>query len=178
MGRFGFLLVLAMFGALMFVAGALAPASLTAPLRSLAASAQKLASVKAPPAAVALSAAKAAAAADASGSATAAAKPDPIPLENLLLPATPTAKGQYGLQLGQFEHSAEAQQLHERLRIGKFPGVVLETVDQDGRRWSVVASGPYPSQDLARAARAPLVQVLGVTGPMPVIQWPAPVKQN
>ncbi|HYD80190.1 MAG TPA: SPOR domain-containing protein [Paucimonas sp.] len=175
MAKFGFLLVLALFGALMFIAGTMAPKSFGETIHATLAAAKNqvgLGAKPVPPGAA--DAAKApAAGADAANS---QAKADPIPSENLILPTVPPDKGQYGLQLGQFADAEQAKELSGRIAALKLPTALLDTIDQAGTRWTVVAVGPYGSPDEARAIRIQIARALGFAEAMPLILMPAPPK--
>jgi len=172
MAKFGFLLILILFGLLMFAAGSLAPASFRESAQSMITRGKdELAALTGFASREANSASKPAPASAAPASA--AAKADPIPAENLIIPSPLPDKGQYGLQLGQFADAAQAKELSGRGNALKLPMILLDTIDQSGKRWAVVAAGPYVSPDEARAARTPVARELGFTEPMPMILIPA-----
>ena len=178
--KLGFLLVLAVFGALMFAGGMLAPEPLRQSATALAKEAgRKWSSVSAKAAsassATAAASASSAAGASAAASTPAEAKADPIPAESLLLPTPLPEKGQYAVQVGQFADATQADVLGARVKASKLPfDKVLDVMDQAGQRWSVVAVGPYASPDEARTARAAIARELQVTDSLPLIMLPAP----
>lgn len=161
--KLGFLIVVLLFGALMFVAGTLAPENLRSPVAAFGRHvAAKL-----------TAAAGDAKAAPASASAEAGKEPPPIPSESLQLPVPLPAQGQYALQAGQFAVPEPAAALAKRLQAAGVPFQVLPVVDRAGQRWSLVAAGQYGSVDEARTARLRLADDLGISGALPVILLPA-----
>lgn len=171
--KLGFILIVAVFGALMFAAGIFAPQSLRQPVQQMtqqakawfAAAGKSGDSVAAPAASPTDSSASASAQAD---------KADPIPAESLLIPAPLPDKGQYGLQVGQFASAEQAGQLGSRIKSLRLPLALLDVVDQAGKRWSIVALGPYASPDEARMARVPALRDLGLNESLPLILLPPP----
>lgn len=179
--KLGFVLILAVFGALMFAGGMLAPESLrqSATLFAKQAS-QKLSAVFVQTASASAASAPPAGAASASASASGAAAvsvppaADPIPAEDLLIPTPLPDKGQYAVQVGQFADAAQANALGKRIKELQLPfDKVLDVVDQAGQRWSVVPVGPYASPDDARTARAAVARELHLSDALPLILLPA-----
>lgn len=171
--KLGFILIVAVFGALMFAAGMFAPQSLRQPVQTMtqqakawfAATGKSSDSAAVPAAGSTASSASASAQAD---------KTDPIPAESLLIPAPLPDKGQYGLQVGQFASAGQAGELSSRIKSMKLPLALLDVVDQAGKRWTVVALGPYASPDEARMARASALRDLGLNESLPLILLPPP----
>lgn len=164
--KLGFVLILAVFGALMFAGGTLAPESLRQSATAFAKQAsQKLSAVFVKTAS-----------ASASGAAAVSVPPaaDPIPAEDLLIPTPLPDKGQYAVQVGQFADAAQANALGKRIRELQLPfDKVLDVVDQAGQRWAVVPVGPYASPDDARTARAAIARELHLSDALPLILLPA-----
>ncbi|MDQ1812082.1 SPOR domain-containing protein [Massilia sp. CCM 9210] len=177
MAKFGFLFTLALFGALMFVAGLLAPPSFRTSIQDGAARAKSeltaLTGLGVGPASAAATPPAAAATAPPE-----AVQADPIASEALLIASPLPDHARFGLQLGQFANPEQAKELAARIKTLKLPTATLDIVDQAGKRWTVVAAGPYASADEARAARVPLARELGFTEPTPLILLPAPPKPN
>jgi len=184
--KIGFLLVLALFGALLFGVGVLAPASWRQSAADIVQQAEKQAGAlfgKAAPALVtthangtsgAESTTAAASASVAAASAPAAGKPDPIPAGSLQLPVPLPEKGLYAVQLGQFTDPARADDVAARARASSLPvDKVLEVVDQGGMRWFVVPVGPFVTLDEARSARAGVAQAMQLGDDLPLILLPA-----
>lgn len=175
--KLGFILIVAVFGALMFAAGMLAPESLREPVRATTQQAKAwLAAGGKKTDDSAATAAPAANSTDSSASASARADKaaDPILAESLLIPSPLPDKGQYGLQVGQFASAEQAGQLGSRIKSLRLPFALLDVVDQGGKRWTVVALGPYASPDEARMARMPALHDLGLNESLPLILLPPP----
>lgn len=187
--KFGFVLVLIVFGALMFTGGVLAPDSLR---QSVAATAKQVTNqVKLPfsrsglaetTASSATSPAKegktAPAQSPAGGNTAPAAAADtnsqPVPIESLLIPTPMPEKGRYAVQAGLFTDNEQADALARRIQEMKHPfDKVLEVVDQAGRQWSLVPVGPYASAEEARTAAAMVAQDLRVNQTLPLIFLPS-----
>jgi hypothetical protein len=164
MAKFGFLLLLGVFGSLMFLCGVLAPESVRLPVSGAAA--QTLARAesvlgRARPA----SAGAPASAAGASAAPSAKAGPPPVPAE----------KGRFAVEAGRFTDALPAQELGKRLQSLRLPvEQVIEAVDQGGAHWWIVPVGPYASPAEARAARVRVAQELQVDSLLPLMMLPAP----
>lgn len=170
--KFAFFLIVALFGALMFAAGTLAPESVRQKVASLAQDAATR--VEKPSAAKTKAEGEAPAAQPATPSVE---KNKPTPFKDLLLPpAPPPEKGPYALQAGQFANTEAGDNLSKRIKDLGLPTVVIATVDSHGQKWSVVSAGAFNSADDARAAQASIAGKLGLTGPLPVIVLPAKPK--
>lgn len=160
--KLGFLLAVVCFGALMFVAGTLAPENVRAPVATFgrAVVAKLPGQGEAPKAATE------------EAKAGAAQEPPPIASESLQLPVPLPAKGEYALQAGQFAVPEPAEELGKRLQKADVPFEILPVVDKDGQKWSLVAAGKYATPEEARTARMGLAERLGITGGLPVILMP------
>ena len=162
--KFGLILLVLVFGALMLLVGLMAPDSIRRPLAGLGGRLQpprvaaKLTSAPAP------SATPAAKAAD--------AQPQPIPYQALLIPSPLPPDGQYALQLGSYPTSSGAAASAKRAQDSGLPVSQIPVLDQNGERWFAVAVGQYSSPDDARAARISLSRTLELTQPLPVIRLP------
>lgn len=174
--KLGFILIVAIFGALMFAAGALAPDSIRQPMTEHA---RKAARLVLPASAVAAAnsagTGNKAAPGNTPGAVSApdAAKGTPLPADSLLLPTPLPDKGQYALQAGRFASAADAAALGARIKDLKLPfDKVLEVVDQNGQHWSIVPVGPYASVDEARMARVAVAREIGTDDSLPVILMP------
>lgn len=169
--KLGFVLIVAAFGALMFIAGILAPASVRQPVGMFAQQTIKQLTPVAEKK-IAGDAASAAAAAS-SSSAPQAEKSKPVPAESLLIPSPLPDKGQYALQAGQFTHAEQANALAAHIKELGLPfDKVIDVVDQAGKNWSVVPVGPYGSLDEARTVRLPVARNLGMDEALPLILLP------
>jgi cell division protein FtsN len=173
--KFGFTLILAVFGALMFFGGILAPESIKRPATDFAQrAAQKFNDVFSKTAPAKADAAAATGVAPTASAAGAAKAADPIPAEALLIPTPWPEAGQYAVQAGQFADAAQADALGKRIKEMKLPfDKVLDVVDQAGQRWAVVAVGPYASADAARGARVAIASDLHLSEALPLILLPA-----
>jgi cell division protein FtsN len=174
MAKFGFLLLLGVFGSLMFLCGVLAPESVRLPVSGAAA--QTLARAESV-LGRARPAASGAAATTAGAPAAPSAKegPPPVPAEQLLLPAPLPEKGRFAVEAGRFTDAQPAQELGKRLQSLRLPvEKVIEAVDQGGAHWWIVPVGPYASPAEARAARVRVAQELQVDSLLPLMMLPAP----
>ncbi|MBI3897224.1 MAG: SPOR domain-containing protein [Gammaproteobacteria bacterium] len=165
--KLGFLLLVAAFGALAFVAGTLAPPSIRQPLTTAIDQWAPLLSSH-------TSAAKSPTAANSAPAESADGAP--LPYEALLLPATPAADVKYALQLGLFTEPASANSLTQRLRELRYPFKTIPVIDQNGAHWSALAAGTFDSVAAAQSARGFLSQQLQLSQSLTVIQLPAETK--
>ena len=174
LAKIGFILIVLVFGALMFVAGTLAPESVRG---SVASSAQEL--IDRLPLGGKASASSAAATA-AAGEETPAAEEQQalIHYETLLLPTPLPEKGQYALQVGLFADLASTSVLADRLQALGYATQAIAVVDQNGQPWVVLAAGTFPSPDAARDARAPVARGLGLARPLTLILLPPEKKKK
>ncbi|ALU89511.1 hypothetical protein Hrubri_2326 [Herbaspirillum rubrisubalbicans M1] len=175
MAKLGFILLVVLFGSLMFIAGTLAPAGIGQGLnqaaeqvmaalpwrkaeQKLEAGVAKGAPAHLAPPAVAVGASKA----------------TPLAASSLLIPIVPPAGSTYGLQAGQFLVAGEADTLASSIKAARLPAQQIANVqDQGGTLWTVVAVGPYGSLDDVNAANAAVAAQLGLPGPLPVLLLPA-----
>jgi cell division septation protein DedD len=173
-----FVLLLVAFGATLFVAGALAPASVKAPLESLAAqvAAQlsveraKHAGVSVLPnsATLAVATSGATAAAAASGTVYAAS----TPMADLLVPAVLPANGHYALQAASFTSNDAAELFASSVKARGYKATIVPVSDAD--KSLIVAVGDYASPDSASADQILISQQLKSTVLPPVVLLPAP----
>ena len=164
--KLGFILIVLLFGALMFVAGTLAPKAVREPIVNAAG--QLMARL--PTSGDAKSASR-----DAPSEAgTSAGKEDdkPLPYETLLLRRPLPDKAQFALQVGVFAEAAGADPLLGRLRKLGYRSKAIPVVDQNGALWVVLAAGQFASPDDARAARGPLSRGLGLNQSLTLILLP------
>ncbi|GAA5787220.1 hypothetical protein GCM10007860_21430 [Chitiniphilus shinanonensis] len=169
-----------LFGTLLFLAGVFAPASVRGSLGRGAT--DTLQAVSRLPlgdrlTAGLLPAKPAAKQATASAPADASAPPA-IPAEQIVLPAIPPAKAEYALQATQRADYREAQELVTQAQAEKLPASVITIAEDDGQHWYVVAIGKYASVEDARSGRVRVAQRLNLTGGLPVILLPAPPKKK
>jgi SPOR domain len=172
--KFGFTLLVLLFGALAFTGGMMAPDNWRAPVTAFG---SKLLSIK-PAATAAGSTVKAPATSQAAVAATAAA---PVKMDSLLVTtdvgAAAPAAGQpaYALQLGQFVTDDEAAEAEQQAQGIGLPLVRLQVVDADKAPWTVLAAGRFTTPAQAQDA-AVRVQVMLKLPSIPVIHLPAPAK--
>ena len=178
----GFILLVLLFGALMFMAGTLAPPGIgqtvTGAANHLAAYLPGAKDVEArltPESASKAGASTGAASAPTGAAASAAASaPEALAASSLLIPTPLPEAGKYALQAGQFTHEADASALYAKIQSAKLPAQKVANVqDQGGALWTVVAVGPYASLDEARTANSMVAAQLGLIGPLPLILLPA-----
>lgn len=181
----GFILLVLLFGALMFMAGTLAPPGIgqavTGAVNRLAAylpGARDIEAELKPAIPSRAGAGAAAASAPASAAASAATSaPDTLAASSLLIPTPLPEAGKYALQAGQYAHEADASAMYAKIRNAKLPAQKVANVqDGAGGLWTVVAVGPYASLDEARTANSMVAVQLGLIGPLPLILLPAPAK--
>lgn len=176
MAKTGFLLLLALFGALMFLCGVLAPDAVRRPVSGAAA--LTVARLESALGHSAPAASPGSAGASAQAGQPAKKGPDPVPAEQLLLPAPLPEKGRFAVEAGRFTDPQPAQELGKQLvRLHLPVEPVIEAVDQAGAHWWVVPVGPYASPAEARAGRVRVAQELGVDSLLALIMLPpAPAK--
>ncbi|MDN7183262.1 SPOR domain-containing protein [Caballeronia sp. SEWSISQ10-4 2] len=186
-----FLLLLLVFGATMFAAGALAPASVKEPLEHIAAEiaarfpgdaskaagsstalSTTLPSTSRPAAASAASGAIAssigAAPAAASGSLYAAS----TPIANLLVPVPPPAKGHYALQVATFTSSDAAALFANSVSEQGYKTTIVPI--SDSGQPLIVTIGDYPSAQAASDDQLAVGRDLKSTALPPVVLLPPP----
>jgi septal ring-binding cell division protein DamX len=189
-----FLLLLVAFGAVMFAAGALAPANVKAPLEHAAAGiaatlsggAKQAAATARSAHALAASGPAAASASAASSSGTTASNAAAsvpassasapfaasTPLASLLVPVPPPANGHYALQAATFASSDAAALFADTLAGQGFKAVVVPVTDS-GQPF-VVAVGDYPSAQAASGDQLTVGRSLKSVALPPVILLPQP----
>lgn len=172
--KFGFILLVILFGALMFIAGTMAPPSLHSYV------AAGIARIVPRSAAMTAGTTTGADTITASGAAGVPAKGDdknkPVPYQSLLLRSPLPAKAQYALQAGMFSDAAAANGLNARLTKLGYPSQIIAVVDTDQQTWQVVAAGSFGSLNDADAARIRLAQALNLAQPPSTIVLPPPPK--
>ncbi len=94
-----------------------------------------------------------------------------ISADQLLLSGTSTDDTRYAVQAGAFADTQHAEALAKRLRDMQYPIRMLSIVDGRNAHWIIVAAGSYTSANDARKIRAALSSQLGVPS-MSVIQLP------
>lgn len=181
LGKFGLVLLVVLFGACMFVAGAMAPPAWR---QSIGAFGQRLpvsGGAMAVPAATAAAGKPGAPQAAASTGPASSGSTAPVAMDSLLVgahvAAPVPAKGQpaYALQLGQFVRDADAEAMARQATTAA-PGLPLSRIagiDANGQTWTVLAIGRYVSPDDAQRDAARLQQALGL-GDLPAIRLPEP----
>lgn len=165
--KFGLILLVALFGAFLFVLGILAPESVRLPITRLA---QEVAT---PHKKSALQTSlQSPAARTASTGAKQAGAPVPIPYRQLLIPTPLPLDGLYALQLGLYPTASNPAAWVERAQAAGVPATTIGVLDENGEQWIVVAAGQYASPDDARAARISLTRTLTLAQALPVIRLP------
>lgn len=174
LAKFGFILLILLFGALAFTGGLLAPPDWRADASALG---DRLLSRKG---AIGVHTAPATTASAGKPASASTAAP-PVSSSALLVtadvgsPAPAAGQPAYALQLGQFvtdDEAAAAEQQAQRLGL---PLTRLKVTDADKTTWTVVAAGRFVSADAAQDAAA-RVQALLKLASTPVIKLPAPAK--
>lgn len=172
--KFGFTLLVLLFGALAFTGGMMAPDNWRAPVTAFG---SRLLSIK-PTATPPGRTDKAAPTSQAAMAATAAA---PVKIDSLLVAtevvAAAPAAGQpaYALQLGQFVTDDEAVEAEQHAQNIGLPLVRLQVTDADKAPWTVLAAGRFATPAQAQDA-AVRVQAMLKLPSTPVIRLPAPAK--
>lgn len=174
-----FLVLLALFGATMFVAGTLAPTNVKAPLEALATRVAAHLPMQSGQFAAGSIAAKSAAARTASGTVGAAsAAPTSgvvyaasAPMASLLVPAEPPAKAHYALQAATFASSDAASLFAASLVAQGHKATVVPVSDADHSL--IVAIGDFSTPNAARAQQLVLGEELKSVTLPPVILLPA-----
>lgn len=180
LGKFGLILLVVLFGACMFLAGAMAPPAWR---HSVDALGQRLPGMRgtSPLPAAAAAANRPGAPRETSAKPASSASAAPVALDRLLvgarLAAPEPAKGNpaYALQLGQFLRDADADAMARRANAAS-PGLPLSRiagVDANGQPWTVLAIGRYVSPEAAQRDAARLQETLGL-GDLPAIRLPEP----
>lgn len=187
LGKLGLLVVLATFGIVMFVAGMHAPDSLRSSFSKINQHFSEIREIyptgvegKSPgkPAAPSTSMLQKKQATVVSQSAETQVA-DTLPSESLLLPTPLPDKAQYGVQVGRFSDTSQAQALSKRILKMKLRfQSILSVVDQGGNRWAIVPIGPYSSVDEARTAGIFISSSLQLEESLPLILWPAAKPKN
>jgi len=171
--KFGFILLVILFGAVMFIAGTMAPPSLHSYV------ATGIANIV-PHSTVMKTGTTGADTNTASGAAGAPAKGDdknkPLPYQSLLLRSPLPAKAQYALQVGMFSDMTAANAMNAQLTKLGYPSSIIAVVDTDQQTWQVVAAGNFGNLDDADAARIRLAQALKLAQPPSTIVLPPPPK--
>lgn len=177
-----FVLLIAVFGAAMFAAGALAPAQLKTPLENLAAKAAAMLGTGGRLHQAAESAGKAAASRSASASTTSgpvggapaaasgAAYAASTPMANLLVPSVPPAKARYALQAATFASGDAAALFASSVTAQGYKATIIPVSDAD--QPFIVTVGDYTSPDAASADQLPVEQALKSTTLPPVVMLP------
>ncbi|MDD5390204.1 MAG: SPOR domain-containing protein [Gallionellaceae bacterium] len=99
------------------------------------------------------------------------------PLENLLLPTTPS-KARYTLQLGIFPNQSEADALTAQVEALHMPGIKAKTLavrDRAGQSWWIAAAGDQDEPEALESARVWLSERLALNTTR-AIQLPAEPK--
>lgn len=170
--KLGFVLIVLLFGVLMFAAGMLAPDRLRLSVQSGAEQLLK-------PDAAATSTTANAEDPDTTAQTeqtedTSAAEPEPLPYETLLVPSPLPDPAQFALQIGLYTDSTSTDTLNRRITALGYPTQIIPVIDGKGLHWLLLAAGEYASADEARAARGPLSRDLGNSQPLTLILLPPP----
>ena len=168
--RYGFIILVLLFGLLTFVAGLTAPPAVketvqqlgTALLSIAVSDAEKKAGDKA-------AAAGDKAVGDAAKKADAKKGPAPIPFA--AFERSPDTPPPYGLQAGLFPDQAAAEATLSALKKNDVPGVVHKVQAGNGLIWFLVAAGPYKDMVKAGQGRAAIQRLLGHGHDLPPINW-------
>lgn len=167
MAKFGLILLVLVFGALMFCVGLVAPDSIRQPLITLTRPVQGGKGIRTAAAQPAVPSAQA------SKSATSVPATEAISYQNLLLPSPLPPDGLYALQLGLYPSRESAENWVQRAQDNGLRTLEIPVLEPDGQQSTAVAVGAYASPDEARAARITVSRTLALTQPLPVIRLPA-----
>ena len=159
-----FVLMLLIFGGLLFTAGVLAPESVKTPTANVA--------HKAMAALPFVSTARNSDTKPTNEEKKAPTAP-PVPAESLLLPTPLPPQGQYALQIGQFGSTESADVLLKRAQSAGVVANKIAAVDRSGQTWWIVAVGNYAQPEEARTARITIAREISALEEMPVILLPA-----
>lgn len=160
-----FILLVLLFGLLMFVTGVLAPPGVNRETARIAHQVMAMLPLGAGPSTPAGDVVK-------SPGEEKAPEETPVPTETLLLPTPLPAQGLYALQLGQFGNGDGADVLLARVRTAGIEVRKIAAVDRNGQAWWIVAAGSYPQPDEARTARSMMAREVGILEEMPIILLP------
>jgi len=182
MSKIAFVVLVVLFGVLMFIAGLLAPASLKTtfsltaqhwlpasavklltPAKSIMASAAPSASTISLPTATAK---------PATASAGTPASAPAVPLSSVMVPVSPAANTVYALQIALVASAGQASDSAAPLTDAQVPVKVLNVTDSEGKPWVLVAAGNYSSYDDARIQQTVLAQQFHLLDLPPVIVLP------
>ncbi len=180
--KLGFLIIVLLFGGLMFTAGILSPNTLRDSITtkiSAISSAIGL-KIKTPE-----SGSNAKVVSGSSVPATTVETPKPnkdtaadaLPYDVLLLPVSAVDGARYAVEAGIFENVASGGALIKQLGELGYPVKTINVVDREKTPWVIVAAGSYASSDDARSARSNLSRQLGTAQKMNVIQLPPEKKK-
>jgi len=167
--KLGFILLFVIFGVLAFLMGVFAPSDARGWLPGIEQTLQGNAATRTPTSAGVPARASAVAVQP-------AAKAKPLPLENLLIPATST-KARYTLQLGIFPDQAEADALTAQVEALHLPGVKATTLavqDRGGQAWWITAAGDQDAPEALESARIWLSERLALNATRAILQPAAP----
>jgi len=170
--KLGLILLIALFGALAFVGGMMAPGQWRAPMQELAASWRAHAAVPAAPVPV-----SAATAATPARSASAVSTQALLLATDVGAPSPAAGQPAYALQLGQFVAAGDADALEGQAQRLGLPLSRIAAVDPDHASWTVLAAGRFPSPAAAQDAAARVQAVLKLAS-TPVIRLPAEGKPS
>lgn len=171
--KLGLIMLIALFGALAFVGGMMAPGQWRAPMQELAASWRAHAAVPVAPAPVSAAATAATPARSASAVSTQAL----LLATDVGAPSPAAGQPAYALQLGQFVAAGDADALEGQAQRLGLPLWRIAAVDPDHASWTVLAAGRFPSPAAAQDAAARVQTVLKLAS-TPVIRLPAEGKPS
>lgn len=158
-----FVLLVMLYGALMFIGGTIAPDSIRLPTARIA---QQVTDQ------LPLFGKKAEAPATAAAPDKAAAQETPVPQESLLLPSPLPAQGAYALQIGQFSSPEAAELLRKRAAANNLAVRILATVDRQGQNWWLTVITGYTSPDEAKTQRPAVAQLINGIEEAPILLLP------
>lgn len=178
--KLGFVIVLLLFGALMFVAGLLAPSRVREPVADWSHGVVGELSGGGTNAGETAAATGAAGDGDAFGGNGDAEKDGKgQPYADLVLPTPLPPKGRYALQVEILTGRNAARPLVSQLDASDHEPRLIPVTDPAGDDWFVVAAGRFGDPDAARTARPDLKRALGSpTRPLPVILLPEKKKKD
>lgn len=157
LAKFGLLLLMLLCGAMLFVAGTLAPEPVATPVR---AAGQKLV--------VWFAGEDAGIPESVEGTASA----EPIPYSSLIPPAGAEERRPYGLQVGLYGSLAEADEEALKLTANNIEFALVPVQDKSGMQRQLLVAGPFETRSQAQFLGAQLPRMLGAHRPLEVVLFP------
>ncbi len=158
LAKFSLVVLVLVFGAVMFAAGTVAPESMAQPVRAVG------------EAVVGWFNKEEAALESATGDTAPADKP--ILYSSLVPPAGVTDAQKYGLQIGLYNHQAEADAQALALTANKYDFKQVQVEDNLGTTRYLLVAGPFETLAIAQFQQEQIPQVLGVQRSLQILLFP------